>query len=109
LSNDFVNHLTEKTEDIYPEALRLLKGLIAIPSVAAQHREIPTAVAYIRESIEQLGGQTEVLDDLPGNPVIYGYFPAGAGGIPGARCCFITITMFSRKSRLRNGSPLRSN
>jgi acetylornithine deacetylase/succinyl-diaminopimelate desuccinylase-like protein len=56
--------------------------LIAIPSVAAQHREIPTAVAYIRESIEQLGGQTEVLDDLPGNPVIYGYFPAGAGGNP---------------------------
>ncbi|BBI31243.1 M20/M25/M40 family metallo-hydrolase [Cohnella abietis] len=80
MSNDFVSQLTEKAEDIYPEALRLLEGLIAIPSVAAQHREIPTAVSYIRETIDQWGGQTVVLDDLPGNPVVYGYFPAGPGG-----------------------------
>ena len=80
MSKHDLKPLWQAVEDHYPDALELLEGLIRVPSVAAQNREIPAAVAYVKQSIEQLGGQAAVLDDLPGNPVIQGFFPAGPGG-----------------------------
>jgi len=70
----------QAAEAAYPEAAKLLEGLIRIPSVAARNSGIPEAAAYVKRSIEQIGGQAEVLDDLPGNPVVYGFIPAGPGG-----------------------------
>ncbi|WP_100486978.1 M20/M25/M40 family metallo-hydrolase [Sporolactobacillus pectinivorans] len=58
-------------------SLKTLYAYLRLPSISAQHSAIPETVAFVCDKIESLGGETKVLDDLGGNPVIYGYFPAG--------------------------------
>lgn len=53
---------------------------LRLDSVSTQDRKIPETVAYVKEMLEKTGGEVQVLDDLGGNPVVYGYFPAGKNG-----------------------------
>lgn len=49
-------------------------------SVSAQGRQIPETATFVQNVITKAGGQAEILDDLGGNPVVYGYFSAGKEG-----------------------------
>lgn len=71
-----------KVEELMPQAIEQLTSYVQIPSVAAQKKGIPEAVNFVVQSMEDAGGQARVLDDLGGNPVVYGFFPAGDKGNP---------------------------
>ena len=47
---------------------------------SAQGREIPETANFVRDTIIEAGGESEILGDLGGHPVVYGYFKAGANG-----------------------------
>src|SRR5699024_11776244 len=49
-------------------------------TVSAQGREIPETADFVRDTIIEAGGESEILGDLGGHPVVYGYFKAGANG-----------------------------
>lgn len=68
-----VKKISDDRENEFFDYLRL-------DSVSAQDRKIPETVAYVKSLIEETGGETKVLDDLGGNPVVYGFFPAGNHG-----------------------------
>lgn len=53
---------------------------LRLASVSTQNRNILPTVEYVKQMIEKTGGETQVLDDCGGNPVVYGYFPAGKKG-----------------------------
>lgn len=71
-----------------PQALDTLTSYIRIPSVAAQNKGISEAVNYVVQLIQEIGGESKVLDDLGGNPVVYGFFPAGKNGAPNKTLLF---------------------
>ncbi|OJF92158.1 M20/M25/M40 family metallo-hydrolase [Alkalibacterium sp. 20] len=50
---------------------------LRLASVSTQNRNILPTVKYVEQMIQKTGGETQVLDDCGGNPVVYGYFPAG--------------------------------
>ncbi|MFT8872077.1 MAG: M20/M25/M40 family metallo-hydrolase [Sporolactobacillus sp.] len=68
--------LREMAIEASAESLESLYNYLRLPSVSAQHQAIPETVAYVCELIEAVGGQTKVLDDLGGHPVVYGYVAA---------------------------------
>ena len=78
------NHESLRTAvgDLMPQAIDTLTSYVRIPSVAAQNQGIPEAVKFVVELLEKTGGEARVLSDLGGNPVIYGFFPAGQNGAP---------------------------
>jgi acetylornithine deacetylase/succinyl-diaminopimelate desuccinylase-like protein len=88
LSKNDANRWLQGAEEAYPLAVRLLGEMVSIPSVAAQHRGIPEAATCVLRSVEELGGEALIFDDLPGNPVVYGFFPAGPGGDSGKTLLF---------------------
>ncbi|MER2063550.1 MAG: M20/M25/M40 family metallo-hydrolase [Alkalibacterium sp.] len=61
---------------------------LRLASVSTQNRNILPTVQYVKDMIEKTGGQTQVLDDCGGNPVVYGYFPAGENGDPNKTVLF---------------------
>ena len=61
---------------------------LRLASVSTQNRNILPTVQYVKEMIEKTGGDTQVLDDCGGNPVVYGYFPAGKNGDPNKTVLF---------------------
>ncbi|MBY0084215.1 M20/M25/M40 family metallo-hydrolase [Brevibacillus brevis] len=63
-----------------PHAIENLKQYLRFPTVSAQHQAIPETVEYVVKMIHELGGETKVLDNLGGNPVVYGFFAAGSEG-----------------------------
>lgn len=83
-------HMAEVRKDEFYDYLRL-------ESVSTEHKQIPETVAYVKDLIEQTGGEVKVLDDLGGHPVIYGYFPASSVEIAIGRYCSTTIMMCSQQ------------
>ncbi|MBD8070907.1 M20/M25/M40 family metallo-hydrolase [Bacillus sp. PS06] len=75
-----IEGLRNFTSQIMDESIEKLKAYLRFPTVSAQHKAIPETVAYVVGMIEELGGTTQVLDDLGGNPVVYGHFAAGENG-----------------------------
>lgn len=63
-----------------PGAIETLKKYLEFPTVSAQHKAIPETVDYVVEMIQRIGGETKVLSELGGNPVVYGFFSAGSEG-----------------------------
>ena len=47
-------------------------------TVSAQGREIPETANFVRDTIIEAGGESEILGDLGGHPVVYGYLKSGA-------------------------------
>ncbi|WP_400163639.1 M20/M25/M40 family metallo-hydrolase [Brevibacillus sp. TJ4] len=78
----------KRVQEHLPQTLETLKEYVRLPTVSAQHSAIPETVAFVVAMMEKLGGVTRVLDDLGGNPVIYGFFPAGSKGDPGKTLLF---------------------
>ncbi|NQF12889.1 M20/M25/M40 family metallo-hydrolase [Brevibacillus sp. HB1.3] len=63
-----------------PHAIEKLKQYLRFPTVSAQHKAIPETVEYVVKMIHEVGGETKVLDNLGGNPVVYAFFAAGNEG-----------------------------
>ncbi|WP_462413231.1 M20/M25/M40 family metallo-hydrolase [Neobacillus sp. Marseille-QA0830] len=80
MSNSKLEKLKSETAASVEQALETLKQYLRFPTVSAQKSAIPETVEYVVKMISEAGGEAEVLDDLPGNPVVYGYFPAGSTG-----------------------------
>lgn len=49
-------------------------------SVSAQGRMITETAEFVKEVIEQHGGEAKILDDQGGHPIVYGYFAASESG-----------------------------
>ena len=72
--------LKEQVKETVSESLETLQTYLKLPSISAQKKAIPETVEFVSELIREYGGEAQVLDDLGGNPVVYGYFAAGKGG-----------------------------
>ncbi|GAB2323229.1 M20/M25/M40 family metallo-hydrolase [Alkalibacterium sp. m-11] len=72
-SLESVTEIIKAHQDEFYDYLRL-------DSVSTQNRSILPTVAYVKDMIERIGGETQILDDLGGNPVVYAYFQAGPEG-----------------------------
>lgn len=72
--------LKEKAAYFAQESLETLNNYLRLPSVSAQHRAIPETVEFVAGQLEAFGGETKILNDLGGNPVVYGFFPADPHG-----------------------------
>ncbi|MCO7174960.1 M20/M25/M40 family metallo-hydrolase [Sporolactobacillus kofuensis] len=62
------------------QSVDTLYHYLRLTSVSAQHLAIPETVTFIADLLKKFGGEVQVLDELGGNPVIYGLFPAGEQG-----------------------------
>lgn len=72
--------LEEKIKAIADKRQEEFYDYLRLDSVSTQDRSIPETVQYVKNMIEKTGGETKILDDLGGNPVVYGFFPAGEQG-----------------------------
>lgn len=70
---DKAKQMADQREDEFYDYLRL-------QSISTEKKEIPETVAYVKGLIERTGGEVQVMDDLGGHPVIYGFFQASEGG-----------------------------
>jgi acetylornithine deacetylase/succinyl-diaminopimelate desuccinylase-like protein len=80
MNQENLNALKNKVNECVPSALDVLKQYLKFPTVSAQNMAIPETVQFVVNIIEDADGEAEVLNDLGGNPVIYGFFPAGSKG-----------------------------
>ena len=80
MSNQNLIELRNETKESVGSAIELLIQYLKFPTVSAQNMAIPETVEFVVKMIEGAEGEAEVFDDLGGNPVIYGYFPAGGNG-----------------------------
>ncbi|MDX5474478.1 MAG: M20/M25/M40 family metallo-hydrolase [Bacillaceae bacterium] len=76
MSNVLLEKLRAYTKEVVNHSLDSLKDYLRLPTISAQNKAIPETVAFVVNLIEDAGGKAEVLDDLGGNPVVYGYFAA---------------------------------
>jgi acetylornithine deacetylase/succinyl-diaminopimelate desuccinylase-like protein len=70
------------------DAVSALQRYCMQPSIAAQHIGIEETVQIVQDMVAGAGGQSRVLDDCGGNPVIYAEFPAGINGNPNKTLLF---------------------
>jgi acetylornithine deacetylase/succinyl-diaminopimelate desuccinylase-like protein len=75
-----LHSLKLEANELIPSALDVLKQYLQFPTVSAQNMAIPETVQFVVKMMEDADGKAEILDDLGGNPVIYGFFPAGSKG-----------------------------
>ncbi|HYK74969.1 MAG TPA: M20/M25/M40 family metallo-hydrolase [Pseudoneobacillus sp.] len=80
MTNQNLVNLKNETKETVESAIELLKQYLSFPTISAQNTAIPETVQFVVRMIEEAGGETQTLDDLGGNPVVYGYFPAGSQG-----------------------------
>ncbi len=66
--------LADRVDGELPQVIEDLRGLVRIPSVAAQRRGIPEAVRAVSDVIRGAGGRVTVLEHENANPVIAGEF-----------------------------------
>ncbi|HWO74494.1 MAG TPA: M20/M25/M40 family metallo-hydrolase [Bacillus sp. (in: firmicutes)] len=80
MTNPQLESLQNAAKELVPNALETLKSYLRFPTISAQNKAIPETVAFVANMIKEAGGEAEVLDDLGGNPVVYGFFAAGSNG-----------------------------
>jgi acetylornithine deacetylase/succinyl-diaminopimelate desuccinylase-like protein len=80
MNQDNLHALKLEANELVPSALDVLKQYLKFPTVSAQNMAIPETVQFVVNMIEDADGKAEILDDLGGNPVIYGFFSAGSKG-----------------------------
>ncbi len=66
--------LVDRIDADIPQVIEDLRGLVRIPSVAAQRRGIPETVRAVSDVIRGAGGRVTVLEHENANPVIAGEF-----------------------------------
>ncbi|RHW35737.1 M20/M25/M40 family metallo-hydrolase [Neobacillus notoginsengisoli] len=69
-------------------AIGTLQDYLRLPSISARNFGISETVEYVVKMIRETGGEVQVLDDLGGNPVVYGFFAAGEEGDAGKTLLF---------------------
>lgn len=69
-----------KTREVLSSSIKILENYLKLNTVSAQNKAIPETVEYIESIINKMGGETKILDDLGGNPVVYAFFRAGEHG-----------------------------
>ncbi|WP_141604677.1 M20/M25/M40 family metallo-hydrolase [Terrilactibacillus laevilacticus] len=69
--------IRKETKKLIDQALDKLYAYLRFPTISAQHTAIHETVYFVKEMIEELGGEVKILDDCGGNPVIYACFEAG--------------------------------
>ncbi|MCL1631529.1 M20/M25/M40 family metallo-hydrolase [Sporolactobacillus sp. CPB3-1] len=62
------------------KSMDTLFDYLRLKTVSAQHLTIPETVRFVSELLKGLGAEVKVLDDLGGNPVIYGFLAADERG-----------------------------
>jgi len=80
MSEKLIQTLRSYTKEAVPGSIETLKNYLRFPTISAQNKAIPETVKFVVNQIQETGGETQVLDDLGGNPVVYGYFAAGSNG-----------------------------
>ncbi|PLR75332.1 acetylornithine deacetylase [Bacillus sp. V3-13] len=80
MGNHNLDALWSHTKELVPDSVETLKEYLRFPTVSAQNTAIPETVQYVVKMINETGGETKILDDLGGNPVVYGFFAAGPNG-----------------------------
>jgi acetylornithine deacetylase/succinyl-diaminopimelate desuccinylase-like protein len=65
-------------ESHFEEHLRRLQELVRQPSVSAENLGIRECAALVRDYLRELGCKDALLVETSGNPVVYGYYDAGA-------------------------------
>jgi acetylornithine deacetylase/succinyl-diaminopimelate desuccinylase-like protein len=80
MTNQILLELRNETVESIPNAIEWLTQYLKFPTISAQNTAISETVDFVVKMIEDAQGKAEVLNDLGGNPVIYGYFPAGNNG-----------------------------
>ncbi|WP_409304274.1 M20/M25/M40 family metallo-hydrolase [Peribacillus sp. SCS-155] len=75
-----LQELKNYAKELLPSAIDTLKEYLRFPTISAQGTAIPETVQYVEKMISEAGGHSTVLDDLGGNPVVYGFFAAGPKG-----------------------------
>ena len=80
MSEKLIQTLRSNTKEAVPNAIETLKDYLRFPTISAQNKAIPETVKFVVKQIQETGGNAMVLDDLGGNPVVYGYFAAGSNG-----------------------------
>lgn len=53
---------------------------LRLESVSTQGRMIPDTAEFVKSMIEEFGGKAELLNNLGGHPIVYGFFEAGQKG-----------------------------
>ncbi|WP_412733831.1 M20/M25/M40 family metallo-hydrolase [Heyndrickxia acidicola] len=62
------------------QAMSDLHQYLSLPTISAQAAAIPETVKLVEKMLQDTGGEARILDGLGGNPVVYGFFPAGRDG-----------------------------
>src|SRR5699024_830942 len=71
----------EEIEKTVQEHLTPFEEFIALETVSTQGRQLRETAEYVVKMFEDLGGESEILDDLNDSfPFVYGFFEAGPGG-----------------------------
>jgi acetylornithine deacetylase/succinyl-diaminopimelate desuccinylase-like protein len=69
-----VDAMSAQVDRVLPQAIEDLRGLVQIPSVAAQRRGIPETAQAVRALFEGEGGRVTLLTDGGANPVVVAEF-----------------------------------
>jgi acetylornithine deacetylase/succinyl-diaminopimelate desuccinylase-like protein len=80
MSQQLVETLKGLTKNVVSDSIETLKDYLRLPTISAQNKAIPETVKFVVQLFKEAGGEAQVLDDLGGNPVVYGYFSAGSNG-----------------------------
>lgn len=75
-----MTHYQAIAKEYGDEYMEELFDLLRLESVSAQGRQIQATADFVSQAIKSFGGESEILDDLGGHPVVYGYFKAGDQG-----------------------------
>lgn len=75
-----LDKLRNYAKELFPSSIELLKDYLRLTTISAQKSAIPETVDFVVEAIKEAEGEAKILDDLGGNPVVYGYFAAGSSG-----------------------------
>ncbi|WP_019413802.1 M20/M25/M40 family metallo-hydrolase [Paenisporosarcina sp. TG20] len=78
MSEQKIQIIRNHTKEVISSSIETLKDYLRMPTISAQNKAIPETVEFVAKLIQDTGGEAQILDDLGGNPVIYGYFASGS-------------------------------
>lgn len=73
MSDQFVSYVETHQERFLEE----LKDFLRLPSVAAHRRSIPETAAFVRQRLEQIGAQVQMIEPPDGAPLLYATVGSG--------------------------------
>jgi acetylornithine deacetylase/succinyl-diaminopimelate desuccinylase-like protein len=80
MADGYLERLRGNASELMDDGIKKLIQYLSIPTISAQNSAIHETVDLVVNMIQNVGGETKVLDDLGGNPVVYGFFAAGDHG-----------------------------